>query len=1039
MKMRRFFPIVAAAALLFAGCAKENFVEPQVGGKTVLTAGIQTKTLMQNDAEVLWTNGDVINVNGVNSAALALTEPSATAEFTFDAVLEHPYKAVFPASIYKDGSTVTLPAYQTYAEGTFAQNAAPMAAYLEDGSNLGFKNLANVVKLTVKAGADTDKIAFVEFKGNAGEQVAGDFAIDFATMALTPASTADADKTVKLTVAKELTAEGVVMYIVVPAQNYSAGFTVKVVDVQGHYMEKCKASAVELAAGQVYELPAFEFAPTATQLDAEITSAAELNAFIAKYNAGEYPAEAFVKIANEFEFTAEDNAAFESIMSFGGVFDGNGMNIYNFNAGKPLAETVLENAIVKNLTVEGAATVQAVEGSLNMGTFAGALQGGLEHCISKVDYTVTGAQSAGYIAMGALVGRLNAGKISDCSAQGNIVFDENFSITGEETAYIGGLVGRNSNAAGVIDNCQSASSIKYVGTATKNIYIGGVVGHTNGTVSNCQTFSAGEGNMIASGNYVGDIVVDSDAVKYTYIGGVVGIASNTSKIISCTNDAVITTNFTRNGDQCRTMRVAGVVGETAGVLEGVANNANVSMYSSVKTQYLAGVAAVVSAQAKLDGCSSNGIILLGDGGDSDQGGRENYVGGIAGSNSSADISNAINHSSIVVEMIDYDNTNSDTRLYMGGCIGESKAAITGIINKGAVTWNSANGWVPTSMFAMGGIVGVAHADVKNVINSGAVVLNESEKKTGQNLAMGGIIGMIADVEDEIEVTDSENSAEVKFNVTGTARSYKNIYLGGVVGYNSTAALTVSRCDNSGFVYTGITKKTNSVAKYLGGIVGYLCGNSKVEYCNVTSALYHDDFNNEVNSYTKGAVAGGVVGVAVGTQDARIKVDQCVVDNEIPYAANETTLYELAGRRGWLGGIVGYAENTDITNSKCKSNLEGSFYHSGGICAEMVASTASACEVVSNTSSSQTRYAGGFVAKMDATSSIDGCSVHGNITTKSSDVDPVFGCLAGLAPSGAVVSNCQYKVTLTYTGTKNAVTGVVAEGEPTLTNNTELAE
>ena len=51
--MRIFFPIVAAAALLFAGCAKENFVEPQVAGKTVLTAGIQTKTLMQNDAEVL--------------------------------------------------------------------------------------------------------------------------------------------------------------------------------------------------------------------------------------------------------------------------------------------------------------------------------------------------------------------------------------------------------------------------------------------------------------------------------------------------------------------------------------------------------------------------------------------------------------------------------------------------------------------------------------------------------------------------------------------------------------------------------------------------------------------------------------------------------------------------------------------------------------------------------------------------------------------------------------------------------------------------
>lgn len=1025
MKMRRFFPIVAATALLFAGCAKENFVEPQVGGKTVLTAGIQTKTLMQNDAEVLWTNGDVINVNGVNSAALALTEPSATAEFTFDAVLEHPYKAVFPASIYKDGSTVTLPAYQTYAEGTFAQNAAPMAAYLEEGSNLGFKNLANVVKLTVKAGADTDKIAFVEFKGNAGEQVAGDFAIDFATMALTPASTAAADKTVKLTVAKELTAEGVVMYIVVPAQNYSAGFTVKVVDLQGHYMEKSKASAVELAAGQVYELPAFEFAPTATQLDAEITSAAELNAFIAKYNAGEYPAEAFVKIANEFEFTAEDNAAFESIKSFGGVFDGNGMNIYNFNAGKPLAETVLENAIVKNLTVEGAATVQAVEGSLNMGTFAGALQGSLEHCVSKVDYTVTGAQSAGYIAMGALVGRLNAGKISDCSAQGSIVFDDKFSIAGEETAYIGGLVGRNSNAAGIIENCQAGVAVKFAGTATYNVLMGGVVGHTNGTVEACQVFAAGDGSKAA-------IVVDSDAAKYVYAGGVVGLASETSKILNCQNAADLEANLIRNAaDECRRVRLAGIAGEVDGVMTGCTNDADVTLNSSVKTQWLAGLAGSTGKQAEISQCSNNGAVLLAAADDADKGGRENYVGGLMGQCSTSSVSDLTNAGAVRIDMIDYDNTSA--YLYVGGCFGIVDAAIEGagdIVNNAAVTWNSTEGWVPkgNGQFAIGGVVGITKSDVHGLCNNGEVKVTESVEKTGAYLSLGGVIGLTSTAE-TMSISECVNTGEVNFAVSGAARSYSGIYIGGVLGQNpSSVALTMSNCQNSAYIHGGLPTTNNSSSKYIGGIIGYLLGSSTLTNCQMTGRVYSDDWNNESSDVSKGAATGGLVGRTLGLETSWILIKDCTV--------NMSASNPLKARRGWIGGATGYAKWAHIENCDFAFDGQGSYYVYGGIAGQMVAATAKNCTVTANTTSSQTKYAGGLVGRLNGLSWIDGCTFRGDVASTKSGA--VLGILAGQgSAAGAQIKNCKYKATVA-----GAASTVLVGANPenvTLTDNTELAE
>ena len=82
-----FFPIVIMATLLVAGCAKENLVEPNSpqSGVTVLNADVATvtRTVLQNDQKVLWTDGDKINVNGVESAALELEEPAAAATFTF--------------------------------------------------------------------------------------------------------------------------------------------------------------------------------------------------------------------------------------------------------------------------------------------------------------------------------------------------------------------------------------------------------------------------------------------------------------------------------------------------------------------------------------------------------------------------------------------------------------------------------------------------------------------------------------------------------------------------------------------------------------------------------------------------------------------------------------------------------------------------------------------------------------------------------------------------------------------------------------------
>ena len=203
--MKRHILSVVAAGLaltLVTGCMKDDTSDVIVsGGKTQISAGIsETRTsigeLVDGSRKVYWSNGDQIAVNGTASAALEnLGEQTGTAVFTFDGVLSTPYNALYPASIWTDASTVTLPASQTHVDGSFGQNASPMATYAADESELPmqFHHLCAVVKLTITPDADTDEISYIEFRGNASEQVSGAFAIDYQSAALTPASDAEAD------------------------------------------------------------------------------------------------------------------------------------------------------------------------------------------------------------------------------------------------------------------------------------------------------------------------------------------------------------------------------------------------------------------------------------------------------------------------------------------------------------------------------------------------------------------------------------------------------------------------------------------------------------------------------------------------------------------------------------------------------------------------------------------------------------------------------------------------------------------------------
>ena len=948
---------------------------------TIQQAGAEPKETVfaasfATGSELKWANGDKINVNGVESAALVLEAPAASAEYTVEQVLAAPYKAVYPASALKAAETVTIA--QSYAAGEPAWKTLPMAAYSAEAKTLEFAPLFSAVKVIVNKAAERayTNVAYVEFAGLNNEQVTGDFTVDFANKTLTGAS--NAGKTIRYNVNAELGAEALNVYVVLPAGTYSKGYVIKVADSQGNIVEVTE-TALTLTAGQVYDVPAFEYAAPAPETPAvpEITSAAELIAFIANYNNGDAPATAVIK--NDFAFSDEENAAFQSINSLTTVIDGNNCTISNFNSGKPLAVATVAGSEIKNLTIAGTTeVVLSDETSLTLGTFAGTLAGNMTTCTNKVAYTVSG------------------------TATQDIVF---------------GTLAGNVEAGAVIDGAKSEAQLNFTAGTTANAYIGVIAGKSAGTIQNA--------NVLAVSDSEATVLFASTAAKTSWLGGVVALNAEGGVVNNCTNNAALTTNLVRNSDANRYCHFAGIVAENAGKVANCTNNAALSHLSCEKTRWVASIVGENKAVAEVENCVNNGNITVGTSSEG-KGGRYNNIGGLIADNKSESVSNVVNNGSVTVDAIE---NNGSTTLLLGGCFGTT-VALSGnnkTANNGAVTFNS-KGWASTGGLHMGGVAGTISGTVTNVKNTGAVIMNGTEGE-GNKFFMGGIAGKV-DSKTEITVSGSNNTAEVNFNVTGATRAYSNICVGGIIGYSPTAALTVRECDNSGLVKTGLATTNNPSNKYIGGIVGFLEGKSLVENCDMTGSLNNNDWNNSTDIST-GAAGGGIVGRSLGTEEAYLTIKGC---NVLP-GENSST---LAARRGWLGGVVGYAKWTHIESCTVKqpSVASCSYYFYGGICGQMVAATASDCVVEASTKSSQTKYAGGLVGRINGESSLTGCTFKGDVaSTKTGDI---MGLLAGnISAAGAQIKNCKYK------GTINGAASTVLIGskaEDAVTeNNTELSE
>ena len=1088
--MKKIFRTVAAlAVVMFAGCTNDltNDVVAPVGEGTTVTLGLDTKTslgeLVDGSRKVYWSAGDQININGDTSKEAVIdAENAGLATFSFGKILNTPYSILYPAEDYKDASTITLPAVQAAASGSFGVDAAPMAAYVTAvGETPSLHHLTAVVRLQLKAAVDGDThdIYKVEFRGGGNEQVSGDFAINYQTATLTSASTAVADQVVVAEVKKSLSTDKATdVFIVVPAQEY-AGFTVRIVDKYGHFMEKSSTATIELAKGQIVAMPEFPFEPTGTDVNINITSAAELVAFANDYNAGLYDNvdPLVVEVKNDIVFDDAANTAWADVHPIGGKFtvDGEEVNRYfhgSFNGGNFAIKNWKTNkalfgytgaaSTIYDLTIDSSCTLTAVPAGavsdLYYGGFVGYHKGELNNCHNNATVAVSGAWDEGRASIGGLVGRIVEGSVIDCSMGGDMSADITFLTSNKEVDF-GGVIGRMSNADGSAKNSYMYGAITYRGGSTYvtshandgTVYFGGFVGNCSGKCENCHVYNeTANAKRILIGNfdYLQDsgskVVLAQNHYRWLHIGGVAGYVGENATVKDCTNNLEIFIAHAAGSDASRYLNMGGIAGSVDGKVTGCTNSGNITNRAECLQQTFGGIVAVANDTATISDSSSEGTQLWAASSTVSGGykmARNLRFGGVIGLNHSLNVSNVSNSAKVRVSSL---NANSTSTAMVGGIFGYTDAVgtINGnslITNSGEVEFTAAQSYIYAAgsdgevndiaykYCTVGGIAGLAVTNLSNVLNDGLVEFI-ANGHVHRNIYVGGILGLAAG---NITLDTVTNNGKVLFDTSTSELLHYNICVGGILG---------SDCYE-----TEVNDKGETVA-VAGAAVAAATVSNAVNNGIVGSS------GTSTNSVYRSMAVGGIVGALTNTDSS---LNGCInlggVGNNV--GNNNCTSFAFrteANGAIYVGGIAGYVQGAEgklISITGCKQgpttnsidfvNTSYNVYALRGLLGGLVAYANYAdiknCECTTTVYlTNSTRIAGLVTILLN--SNLEGCQLLGStLQTKTANGS---GGLAAYVENSTVKSNIIGNTSIKTTGavTKHGVLAGISDAASTFTGN-----
>ncbi len=537
--------------------------------------------------------------------------------------------------------------------------------------------------------------------------------------------------------------------------------------------------------------------------------------------------------------------------TFTGLLDGNGGLGQNYTISKlsssvGLFDVIGAAATVRNLNFVDA-SILATGLSANVGVLAGQNEGtivnvsvsgtiGTENGLSGVlagglvgqnQGTIIGSSSAVNVTVGDASGQFNIagglvgsnlGTIMQSSASG--------TVAGGANSFVGGLVGQNVGAGGLIAGSSASGAVSVTTTSTANgVAAGGLVGFNSGLATITGSFASGS----VSGSAVG-------AFAAANIGGLVG---------SNDPNGIVTLSYA-------TGNITGGNNTTAGGLVGF-NQGMVSLSSA------SGIVTGGSSNSFVGGLvgqNFNGTIDTSSASGNVSGGSF-AVGGLVGGNTGT-ITNSNASGSVTGT-----GTNSD--LAVGGLAGENFGTITGSFATGPVASaaGEAGGLVGSNMVSFNGPNGFQTTPglISNSYATGAV--------NGGNLA-GGLVGsnegtiVLSQASGNVTVGDSgiagglagSNSGPIQnASASGAVTGGSSTILGGLVGFNgrreeSNTAGTIVNSSATGAVQ-GVSDS------YLGGLVGINAGLIQDSFTAVTSTVTGTGSHN---------FAGGMAGVNFGNID-----------------------------------------------------------------------------------------------------------------------------------------------------------------------------
>ena len=267
----------AALLVLAATACNSDYINESVTAdnlEPMIISSIETKTVFTPSADggsVAWTAGDKIavfdNLGGKNSFT---NSDDATASFSGKVTSgTTAFWAVYPEELVKGFSnasaTVTLPADQTIAAGTFAEdlNISVTSGFKTPGTpevaGITFSNVCAMVSFELPARIDAKKVTFTA----ANKEIAGDLTVNCED--LSASVTANGSKSVSMT--GDFPAGSRFYFVVAPGA--IEGFRIDVETEKGSAYYKSASSAVlNTVAGKLINLPVIDFTEGAASASA---------------------------------------------------------------------------------------------------------------------------------------------------------------------------------------------------------------------------------------------------------------------------------------------------------------------------------------------------------------------------------------------------------------------------------------------------------------------------------------------------------------------------------------------------------------------------------------------------------------------------------------------------------------------------------------------------------------------------------------------------------------------------------------------------